>query len=55
MGTKYLGTCWETMQDATGKVALTKLHLYWISGERRFALTEEAARAAVADALAGGR
>lgn len=53
--TKYLGTCWERMQMADGTFAVMRLHLYWIRGERRFALTEEDARAAVADALAGGR
>ncbi len=44
--TKYLGTCWEDFQFADGSIRLTKLHVYWIRGDRRFALTEQAAREA---------
>lgn len=42
----YLGPCWETFQKADGTVALTKLYAYR-THERRYALTEEDARAAV--------
>ena len=50
--TQYLGTCWETLQKPDGSVELTKMHLYHINGERRFALTEEDARRVVDAALA---
>jgi hypothetical protein len=52
MGTKYLGACWERFQNADGSIELKRLHVYWVKGESRFALTEEAARAAVV--AAGG-
>lgn len=50
MTTKYLGPVWEMLEKADGTKELTKLHAFWIRGERRFALTEQAARDAVASA-----
>ncbi len=47
-GKKYLGSVWETLQGVDGRVRLTKMYAYLVSGERRYALTEEAALAAVA-------
>jgi hypothetical protein len=46
-GTKYLGSCFERCQMKDGSFQVLKLFVYWVSGERRLALTEEAARAAV--------
>lgn len=50
--TRYLGPVWEYIERPDGKLTLTKLHLYLVHGERRFALTEADARAMVA--AAGG-
>lgn len=38
---------YEQFQCADGKVEYRWLWLYWAKGERRFALTEEAARSAM--------
>lgn len=45
---KYLGPCFEYFTNADGSIELKKLYLYrGKDGERRFALTEQAAREAV--------
>jgi len=45
--TCYLGPCWERFTEAGGAITLKKLFAYRVSRERRFALTEQEARAAV--------
>ena len=50
---KYLGAVWENFTEVGGRISLKKLHLYRISGDRRWALTEVEARAHVAEALVG--
>ncbi len=47
-GKRYLGPCFERVQMRDGTHQVVKVFAYWVSGERRFALTEEAALAAVA-------
>ena len=47
-GKRYVGPCWELMRMADGTYRVTKLYIYWVSGERRYALTEAQALAAVA-------
>ena len=47
-GKRYVGTCWELMRMADGTYRIAKLYIYWVSGERRYALTEAQALAAMA-------
>lgn len=46
--TCYLGPCWEMLTRADGSQALTKLYLYRVNRESRFAPTEEEALRIVA-------
>lgn len=53
-GAMYLGPCWERTQLRDGSFAVLKLWMYLERGERRFAESEQAARAAV-DAVNAAR
>jgi hypothetical protein len=53
VGAKYIGERFESFQAADGTVSVRKLYAYENRGERRYALTEAAARTAVADLLEG--
>lgn len=48
-GAIYLGPCFESFEAADGSKSVQKLYAYMVRGERRFALSEEAARASATE------